>query len=228
MQVVRHGAEQESECFMEGTTWGTRERVTNQCNVLCGHSVHVCTWNVTRCFYLWRPPENWKLPASEKQQPEQWEKRFCRNHFLSCVWTVPQVSPCRWFRPLFILLFSPGWRSPIIQTLIRLPFIVLLPLRGWRRPCWSFIFPSRSRVNRMGVLLLFIKLLLRIAPSLLCWMDWLTSLSGTFNMFFVQSTISVLRFTKIRSLPYLTFCSFFLKTIVPFLCHRPLSAGVAS
>ena len=34
------------------------------------------------------------------------------------------------------------------------------------------------------------------------------SLSSTFNMFFVKSTISVLCFTKIRSLSHLAFYSF--------------------
>ena len=67
------------------------------------------------------------------------------------------------------LRFSPGWRSPIVPTLGRLPFIVLLPLRGWRRTCWRIIFPSSSRVNRMGVFLMFIKFLLRILPSAKNW-----------------------------------------------------------
>ena len=62
----------------------------------------------------------------------------------------------------------------IIPTLIRLPFIFLLPLRGWRRTCWRMKSPSSSRVNRIGVLLVFIKLLLRIVPSLMCWMDFLS------------------------------------------------------
>ena len=73
-------------------------------------------------------------------------------------------------------------------------------MRGRRRTRWRTISPSSSKVNRFGVLLVFIKLLLRILPSLLCWMDCFISLSGTFNMVFVKSTISVLHFTKIRSL----------------------------
>ena len=66
-----------NEHFMEGTTWATRERVTNQCNVVCGHSVHVCTCNVTRCSVhtCRRLLGNWKLRASEKQLPERWEKK---------------------------------------------------------------------------------------------------------------------------------------------------------
>ena len=96
--------------FMEGTTWAKRGRVTNQCNVLCGHSVHVCTSSVTRCFVHTPPSIAWELKVA----------------------------------------FSPGWRSPIIPTLFRLPFIVLLPLRGWRRTCWRTIFLSSSRVNRKG------------------------------------------------------------------------------
>ena len=45
-----------NEYFMESTTLATHERVTNQCKVLCGHTIHVCTCNVTRCFVhiLWR------------------------------------------------------------------------------------------------------------------------------------------------------------------------------
>ena len=60
-------------------------------------------------------------------------------------------------RPWKNSLFSPGpsWRSPIIPTLLRLQLIVLLPLRGWRRSYWRIISPSNSRVNRIGVLLVF-------------------------------------------------------------------------
>ena len=76
-----------NEYFMEGTTWATRERVTNQCNVLCGHSVRVCTCNVTRCSVHThrRLPGSWKLPASEKQLPEQWQEKLLSESLL-VVW----------------------------------------------------------------------------------------------------------------------------------------------
>ena len=85
-------------------------------------------------------------------------------------------------------LFSPGWKLPIMPTLIRLPFIVPLPLRWWRRTFWRTISPSSSRVNLVIVLLVTFKLLLRILSSLLRWKDWLMSLC-TFNMYINRASL---------------------------------------
>ena len=71
---------------------------------------------------------------------------------------------------LEISLFRQGSRSLIIPTLIRLPFIILLPLWGWRWTFWRIKPPCSSRVNL--VLFVTFKSLLRILPSLLRWMVW--------------------------------------------------------
>ena len=115
-----------------------------------------------------RLPGNWKLPASEKQLLNK--RKCCRNHLMQ------QVSLCWWFRPKnFFTVQSPGWRSPIIPTLIRLPIVVLRPLRGSRRTCWRMIFPSSSRLNRVCVLLGTFKLLSIILSCLVCWMELIPS-----------------------------------------------------
>ena len=117
---------------------GTR----NECNVMCGQSVRICTCCVRVTVHTPRRlPGNWKLPASEKQLPEQ-EKRLSE----SLLATSPPVLVISTKK---ILLFSPSWRSPIITTLFRLPVIVLLPLRRWRRTCWRIIFPSVRAPKQM-------------------------------------------------------------------------------
>ena len=108
-------------------------------------SVHA-VWKVLLFTHPVGVPGTWKLLASDKQLTT-WTRKKAVG-ITSC-----NRSLCLWFRPKNLLLFSPGWRSPIIPNLIRLPIIVLLPSRGWRRTCWSIIFPSSSRVNRIVVLL---------------------------------------------------------------------------
>ena len=62
----------------------------------------------------------------------------------------------------------------------------------------KYVFPSSSRVNRVVVLLGNFKLLSKILSPLVCWMDGINSFANTFSMFFVQLTMRLLRFTKIR------------------------------
>ena len=99
-QGVRHGAKQEMEWEnVLGTqfdlTWATRERVTSR--AMCWQSVCVCTCNVRRCSVHTprRLPGNWKLPASEKQLPDQDKKNLSESFLV----VKPQVSQCWWFRP---------------------------------------------------------------------------------------------------------------------------------
>ena len=99
--------------------------------------------------------------------------------------------------------------------MIRLPIIVLLPVRGWRRTCWRIIFPSSSILNPVVVLLETFKSLSMTLSCLICWMDWTFSFAGAFNVVFVQLTIRVLRLTKIRALPHRTLFSFFVYNNVP-------------
>ena len=149
------------------TRWGNvfwRHNLSREPHVRVWHHV----WRADKVFVsvhamwesgLFTPPSiAWDLKVANRRKTTTWTRgKSCQNHFL--FGEVPLISTLKF------LLFSLGWRSPIIPTLIRLQFIVLLPLWGW------------------GVLLVTFTLLLRMLPSLLRWMDWLVSLSG--NMFFV-------------------------------------------
>ena len=151
------------------------------CNIMCDvRTKCLCLYmQCGKVFCSHIPSIAWELKvASErkKQLPEQ-KKNVVGTTSCCAATGFPVLISTKKF-----LLFSPGWRSPIIPTLIRRPFIVLLPLRGWRRTCWKIISPSSSRVNLVGALLVTFKLL-RILSTLLRWTDWLVSLSSTFKMF---------------------------------------------
>ena len=83
-------------------------------------------------------------------------------------------------------------------------------------------------MNRIVVLLGTFKLLSIILSCLVCWMDGINSFAATFRVFFVQLTMRLLRFTKIRAfLSGPCFPSLF-KTICQFFSHRRISPGVSS
>ena len=175
-------------------------------------TVRVQLWRV-RGVPVYTPrrlPGNWKFPASEKNYLNKKNER--RNHLSN---KFPCAYVAKGLLDIISLLFSPGWRSPIFPTLIRLPIVVLLPVRGWRRTYWRIISPSSSRVNRVVVLLETFKML--TLSCLMCRMDWTDSFARTFNMIFVQLTIRVLRFTKSRALPHWTLFSLFISRDVPGL-----------
>ena len=99
--------------------------------------------------HLRRLPGIWKLLASEKQPPEQEKNRV---GITACLERCHKFS-CADFDLANFYCSIHGWKSTVIPTLIRLPFIVLLPLRGWRRTFWRIVSPSSSRVNLVGALL---------------------------------------------------------------------------
>ena len=100
------------------------------CNIMCDvrtdcAHLHMLNELCERCTCSQTPSIARELKVSserKKQLPEQGDrlsKSLC-NRF-SCA---------RWSSTIYVLLFSLGWRSPIIPILIRLP-IVVLPVRGW-------------------------------------------------------------------------------------------------
>ena len=106
------------------TSGATRERVTS-C-VTCRQSVCVCTCNVGRCS-VHTPIDCLGAESCREAKNNYLKKRKDFVGITSCceVTGFPVL-----ISTLKFLLFSPGRKSPIIPTLMRLPFIVLLPLRG--------------------------------------------------------------------------------------------------
>ena len=146
-------------------------------NASCAVSVRVNMWRVVDVSF-YTPVDSREFEISGKRKTTTWTRTYLK------------------------LLFSPGWRSARIPTLIRLPIVVLLPVRWRRRSCWSawrVNSPSSSRINCAIVLIKSLELLIMMS-GLLCRMDWTISFTSSFNVFAVQSYAFLLRFTKIRAL----------------------------
>ena len=100
-------------------------------------------------------------------------------------------------------LFSPGWGLPRIPTSIRLPVVVLVPVRGWRRRCWSGWMvksPSCSRINCVLVLIEALEWLFMSLSELLCKRGIGLFPSPVLSVYSSYSLLHVLCFIKIRAL----------------------------